>query len=59
MKTFDVAYDWFVDTEVRYKMQKWMDENIKHTYGNHKKYCDVYCFKNEADAVAFKLMWGI
>ncbi len=57
MKTFDVVYDWFIDRKTRSEMSRWMKENIKHYYKQHHKYCDVYCFEDELDAIAFKLRW--
>ena len=56
-KTFEVAYDWFIDDKIRLEMSEWMRENIKHHYMRHHKYCDVYCFSNKEDAVAFKMRW--
>ncbi|KKL14454.1 hypothetical protein LCGC14_2515510 [marine sediment metagenome] len=58
MKTFDVAYEWFINEETQLEMHRWMDKNIKHYYRRHYKCCDIYCFKDELDAVAFKLRWS-
>lgn len=58
MKTFDVIYDWFIDGKTQLEMLRWMQENIKHYYKKHHKCCDVYCFENELDAIAFKLRWS-
>ncbi len=58
MKTFDIAYEWFINEETRLEMREWMRENIKHHYRSHHKFCDVYCFKDEQDAIAFKLRWS-
>ncbi len=57
MKTFDVVYDWFINVDARLEMSEWMYENIKHGYTNHHRYCDIYCFNDEIDAMAFKLRW--
>lgn len=58
MKTFDVIFKWTDNGEIRLDMSEWMSNNIKHPYRNHHKFCDVYCFDDELDAMAFKLRWS-
>lgn len=58
MKTFDVIYEWFINEKTHLEMSEWMHEYIKHPYRRHHKFCDIYCFEDELEAVAFKLRWS-